>query len=154
MENGDIVDENIMASSEFSPPKAFKPWKARLNGDFKWMASSSDSQPWIQADIGYQTHVSGVVTQGEGDHVGDSDWIKSIKVSTFYMTTSDEEIFVKDLGGEIKVNKFLAVAVYNKLFLSLIQVRRLRLIRIKLHNITVLTKKMHFHIRGNFIRRK
>ena len=120
------------------------------------MASSSDSQPWIQADIGYQTHISGVVTQGEGDHGGDSDWIKSIKVSTFYMTTSDEEIFVKDLGGEIKVNKFLAVAVYNKLFLSLIQVRRFRLIHIKLHNITVLTKKkkMHFHIRGNFIRRK
>ena len=110
MENGDIADENIIASSEITNPQIYNPWLARLNGDLKWIASNSDPQPWIQADIGYQTTVSGVVTQGEGANGGTSiDWIKSIKVSTFYRTTSDEEIFVKDMSGEIKVEIVLSV---------------------------------------------
>ena len=63
-------------------------------------------QPWVQADIGYQTYVSGVVTQGDGGDGGD-DWISSIKVSTFLMSTNDEEVFVKDGQGEVIVSKYI-----------------------------------------------
>ena len=108
MENGDIVDENIIASSNLS--EVYSPVRARFGGNCAWRASSSDSHPWIQADIGYQTYVLGVKTQGGGicDEVYSAEWVTSIKISTFYMTTSDEEVFVKDTitSGEIKVNNF------------------------------------------------
>ena len=102
MENGDIADENIMASSKFRDH--FSSVMARLNGNSTWVAATSDTQPWIQADIGYQTYVSGVVTQGEGNISGFSrDWVTALNISTFYMTTSDEEVFVRDENGEVKV---------------------------------------------------
>ena len=102
MENGDIADENVAASTQFSD--RFFPGLARLNRESTWAAAESDLQPWIQADIGYQTNVSGVVTQGEGN-IGESiiDWVTSLKVSTFYMTPNDKEIFVKNVNEEVKV---------------------------------------------------
>ena len=64
MENGDIPDEGITASSFvlFAPAS-----EARLEGSGKWATLGSEVNPWIQADIQYQTHVSGVLTQGDGD---------------------------------------------------------------------------------------
>ena len=103
MENGDIVDGNIKASSKLRD--GFSARFARLNGTSTWAtAAGSNSKPWIQADIGYQTYVSGVVTQGEGHIEGTMrDWVTAFNVSTFNMTTSDEEVFVKDGNGEVKV---------------------------------------------------
>ena len=59
--------------------------------------------PWIQTNFGYQTYVSGVVTQG-GENSQTSSWVTSIKVSTFSMTTSDQEIFVTDELGNAVVS--------------------------------------------------
>ena len=96
MENGDIQDENIQASSTYSA--AFAAWKGRLNGPTSWYDVSSDIFSWIQADIGYQTSVSGVVTQGSGGHDGDY-WVTEIKVSTFQTSLDDEEVFIADDNG-------------------------------------------------------
>ena len=107
MEDGDIPDENIRASSQITTFDLFA-WMGRLNGNATWSAARSDSQPWIQADIGYQTNISGVVTQGDGGVGGDStpDWVTTLKVSTFVTGPSgvDEEIFVKNENGEVMVN--------------------------------------------------
>ena len=97
MEDGSIPNENIQASSVYS---SFYASRARLNGAF-WAADPNDIQPWIQADIGYQTYVSEVVTQGDGSY---KNWVTSLKVSTFKMSTNDTEIFVKDPNGQIMVN--------------------------------------------------
>ena len=103
MENGDIANENIKASSKYSDN--FSSERARLNGNSFWVAAASDTQPWIQADIGYQTYVSGVVTQGEGiTSDNEIDWVTSIKVSTFCMAGIDGEVFVKDANGTAKVS--------------------------------------------------
>ena len=111
VENGDIPDENIRASSEFKTSKHgvgyLYSWRARLNGDYTWGAATSDSQRWIQADIGYQTYVSGVVTQGDGGF-GVADWVESLQVSTFLTDTSDEDIFVQDKDGVVMVNSIFA----------------------------------------------
>ena len=96
MENGDIPDENIQASSTYSA--AFAAWKGRLNWPTSWYDVSSDIFSWIQADIGYQTSVSGVVTQGSGGHDGDY-WVTAIKVSTFQLSLDDEEVFIADDNG-------------------------------------------------------
>ena len=97
METGSIPNENIQASSVYG---SFYAWMARLNGNF-WAANLNDVQPWIQADLGYQTYVSGVVTQGDGSY---KNWVTSLKVSTFKMRTNGTEIFVKDPSGQIMVN--------------------------------------------------
>ena len=107
MKNGDIPDVNITASSEFILPKNSMDGEgngyareARLNRRSCWRAKlSSTKKPWIQADIGYQTNVSGVVTQGDGG-IGPEDWVKTLKVSTFFKSTNDTEIFVKDDPGK------------------------------------------------------
>ena len=97
MENGDIPDANIQASSYYD--SRYYPRYGRLNGGRTWKASGPYyNHHWIQADIGYQTYVSGVATQGGG-----CCWAPSFKVSTFSMATSDNEVYIDDGGGQTKV---------------------------------------------------
>ena len=126
MESGEIPEVNIKASWEFRINPATK---ARLNGQAFWSALSSVEEPWIQADIGYQTYVSGVVTQGGGDgryrhswywNYGrqtqesneNYDWVTEIKVSTFSVSNNDSEVFIKDEHGE---NIMVSKVVFKKL---------------------------------------
>ena len=103
MQNGDIPDRNIRASSESSDLN-YVAHKGRLNGPYCWYPYGSwDDERWIQADIGYQTYVSGVATQGRSYSYTDY-FVTSYKVSTFYMTTADEEIFISENKGIAKVN--------------------------------------------------
>ena len=102
MENYDIPDEDIQASSEDAKDGDYAR-NARLNGGSKWEVIS-DPQPWIQADIGYQTYVSGVITQGDG-YTGVlpgtyADWVTSFNVSTFLTSTDDTEVFVVNEHGD------------------------------------------------------
>ena len=100
MKNSDIPDANIQASTyEGHPAK-----NGRLFGALPpWSAPRSTSNPWIQADIGYQTNVSGVVTQGDEGWGNVPDWVTTLKVSTFKVNTTNVEEFVTDESGEVKV---------------------------------------------------
>ena len=97
-----IPDENIQASGSFGNLHA---WEERLNGAKFWAEKGNKVAPWIQADIGYQTSVSGVITQGDGKQVDKTpDWVTTLKVSTFKISTDDEEVFVKNVNGTVKVS--------------------------------------------------
>ena len=100
MTNGDIPDENIQASSELTNWKA---WNARIGGLSKWATRSVGEEEWIQADIGYTTFVSGIVTQGDAG-VGGADWVTSLKVSTFANITDADEMFITDENGSVMVS--------------------------------------------------
>ena len=105
MENGDIPDENIKASSINS--KSYRERYARLNGDYGpkvWAPDPNDKERWIQADIGYQTNVSGVITQGLVLYSDTVMFVTSFMVSTFLGSINDEELFVEDASGKAKVN--------------------------------------------------
>ena len=92
-ENRDIPD-GIQASSAYS--SAYAAWKARLNGPYTWCEISSGCIfSWIQANSGYQTSVSGVVTRGSGGYGGDYR-VRLMKVSTFERRSEDMEIFITD----------------------------------------------------------
>ena len=105
MKNGDIPDGMIRASAHFSNRPAHY---ARLDGANKWSADGNNEAPWIQADLQYQTYVSGVLTQGDGDGNIDGDWITSFKVSTFLLDESEGgvETFVEDANGNHLVSPF------------------------------------------------
>ena len=97
MENKTIPDERIIASSVWGSHLAEN---GRLNGADYWAAcKSAHATPWIQADIGYKTFVSGVITQGGNDE----HWVTAIKVSTFLKST-DVEKFVTDEYEKVKVS--------------------------------------------------
>ena len=102
MENGDIPNENIQASSY---NERFEPWKARLNGEDFWSRDGSVAEPWIEADVGYQTNVTGVITQGDGG-IGagaTEDWVTSLKVSTKIAPEDDEVFVTKDSTVKVSV---------------------------------------------------
>ena len=102
-----IPDENILASS--SPRAARSPTHARLNG-YSWWKSAGIVSEWIQADIGYQTYVSAVITQGKVAEVDPSnpEWVTLFQISTFLTSSSDiaEQIFIKDDEGNVIVGYF------------------------------------------------
>ncbi|XP_072043103.1 uncharacterized protein [Amphiura filiformis] len=96
MRNGDIPDENINASSAVN--SEYEATNGRLNGSSSWHSALFPTGiTYIQADIGYQTYVTGVITQGDGQTAG-ADYVTSFKVSTF-LTTGANEVFVKDQNG-------------------------------------------------------
>ena len=106
MENGDIADESIHASSVSLYGGIGYPYHARLNGTLCWRTTLyDDPEPWIQADIGYQTNVTGVITQGDGGVGPKHNWVKTLKVSTFLNSTNDVQIFVEDEAGQPKVSR-------------------------------------------------
>ena len=95
MENSDIPDANIMASQGNE--------KGRLNAQIPFYLSRALSDPWVQANIGYQTCVSGLVTQGDGGHSGADDWVTSFWVSTYQVDLTSTQTFIKE-NGQNKVS--------------------------------------------------
>ena len=69
MENREISDRQISASSHFSPRNAAHRGRLHLQVTDKlkgaWSATRSDKDPWLQVDlITHNAHVTGVATQG------------------------------------------------------------------------------------------
>ena len=96
--NYTIPNEHIRASNTLYDRPA---WHGRLNEISCWIGSGA--APWIQADIGHQTNISGVVTQGDGG-IYNAHWVTKIKVSTFSLSTNDTEVFVEDGNGNVIVS--------------------------------------------------
>lgn len=107
MENGDIVDSNIMASGDAGSWAVAS--RGRLNGLGCWATFAVDVQPWIQANLGYQTHVSGIVTQGGGTWDASLDWVTILKVSTFKLSTSDAQVFIVNADGTHVVSLYIYI---------------------------------------------
>ena len=92
IQNGDIPDANIQASHVSSKGRlcSRSPFHKHVTGN-----------PWIQANIGYQTRVSGVVTQGDGQR--DGDWVTSFWVSTSPTSSANALIYIQE-NGQRKVS--------------------------------------------------
>ena len=102
VESGTILDANFETSHYIDGDDNYlPPYKARLHGSSAWRVPKSIPNPWIQADIGYATNVSGLLTQGNGAH----QWITKLKVSTFTAAV-DSEVFIKDEDDDDKVILF------------------------------------------------
>ena len=110
MKDGDIPNGNIRASSYYNN---HYPYYARLDGYGFWKVFDSRS-PWIQADIGYQTYVTGVATQGVG-----SARVTSFAVAAFLKTTSDDPILVSEPGRTNKVKHvFCICSIYYSIAIA------------------------------------
>ncbi|XP_072048369.1 lactadherin-like isoform X2 [Amphiura filiformis] len=107
MNNDDIRDGDIKASAALVSYEAVH---ARLDGNGAWVAPGGTpfllayKTQWIEANIGYQTHVSGIITQGDAavfKTIG--SWVSSFKVS-YFLSVNGNEMFVMDQsGGSAKI---------------------------------------------------
>ncbi|XP_038061064.1 lactadherin-like [Patiria miniata] len=93
MEDWTIPDDRITASSS-SGDKLAK--KGRLNNNNAWQAAS-ETNAWIEVDLGESTVVSGVITQGAFGW-----YVKHYKVAYKKQPSSDYE-YVMDGNGDNKV---------------------------------------------------
>ena len=82
MENGEITNAQITASSEYNATCGTS--NARLNfeaGGGKagaWCARTNDVSQWLQVDLGKKTEVTGIKTQGRQDT---DQWVTSYTIS-------------------------------------------------------------------------
>ncbi|KAL9955705.1 hypothetical protein ACROYT_G037065 [Oculina patagonica] len=72
MENGQISNEYLTASSQLNPIAG--PENARLNFNRAWSPQKFDHHQWLQVNFGAETRVTGISTQG--DPFGNI-WVKS-----------------------------------------------------------------------------
>ena len=83
MENNDIPDSAITASSTHTKP-GHEPWQARLNNVVtssstgSWSAGSLNEGQWLQIDLGKETVVTKIATQGRPGNY--DQWVKSYKI--------------------------------------------------------------------------
>ena len=104
MENGNIFDSQITASSEDSSNHA--PKLARLNYQGasniagSWSARSGDREPWLQVDFRAMVTVVKVATQGRFDA---DQWVKK-----YYLNHSHDGVHFEAYrhSGMIKVRHF------------------------------------------------
>ena len=75
LENGFIPDDNITASTNWVGGDTSTPAGGRLNKPDQgvltvgaWAPARSDTNQWIQVDLGKPTYVSGVIMQGREDN--------------------------------------------------------------------------------------
>ena len=103
MENGLISDEQITASSEYSPNHAANQGRLRflVSGSKygSWVASTRDANQWLQIDLNSQTTaVKRIATQGRQDG---AYWVKSYNLQysndgvTFLFYRQEGEIVTK-----------------------------------------------------------
>ena len=119
MASGDIPDSSINASSYQNPSTKFprKPEFARLGFNFPdetvggihyppvryWGNDASDKNPWIQVDLGSNSTVTGLQTEGnKGKHLWEY-WVQQVKVQ---IGTAPENLsFIDDGSGASNMSK-------------------------------------------------
>ena len=103
MENGNIIDSQITASSQFDTRT--DPTSARLNlkdsslKEGAWSAGKNDVNQWIQVDFEKQTTVTNILTQGRNVNIF-YQWVKSY---TVYYSNDGIDFTPYEEGGQVKV---------------------------------------------------
>ena len=96
MESRAIPDSAVTASSTWD--SRLQPWQARINNEHCWSAGTSVVGEWLQVDLGKDTAVTKVATQGRSTS---GQWVKSYKI----LFSLDEANWNEyQIGGVVKVN--------------------------------------------------
>ena len=108
MESGAIPNGKISASSEWN--EHLNVLQGRLRSPRSWSAGVNAVNQWYQVELGSEyTKVSGIATQGRGDH---AQWVTKYKLQY----SNDEASFnYYQEQGAVKVSHNNSIAVYQKL---------------------------------------
>ncbi|XP_071795658.1 lactadherin-like [Asterias amurensis] len=113
MENGDILDTDLSASTTYA---GYVAHTGRLNKQGAWCASGSDLTPWIQVNFNARVYITGVITERSHYAV---NYVSTYSVkygdstsSLIYVTTSggSAQIFTGNSYGDAQAsNRFSSV---------------------------------------------
>ncbi|XP_035673287.1 adipocyte enhancer-binding protein 1-like isoform X10 [Branchiostoma floridae] len=98
MESGAIPDGHITASSQYNTGSCATS-KGRLHsqeGAGAWCSAQNNNQQWLQVDVGAETTVAGVITQGRA---GADQWVTSYKLR-FSRDGSTWSTYLDNLGRD------------------------------------------------------
>ena len=105
MENGQILDSQITASSQWDvnhgPTNARLNFKAHGGRTGAWSSRRNDVNQWLQIDFKYRATITEILTQGRQSGESISQWVK-----TYTISYSDDGVHFKSSrqGGLNKVN--------------------------------------------------
>ena len=112
MASGTIPDSSITASSYQTRPHYTdfdrKPEYARLGHTKFW--GSTDSEPWIQVNLGSMSIIKGLQTEGNYKDETAQYWVEQVKVK-IGMDEGDLT-FIEDDQGQHKVTKSTTYVIY------------------------------------------
>ena len=81
MENGEIPDSRITASSVYLNLAGYKPWMGRLNNpNSAWIPQIYRPDNWLKIDLSRKMIVTKVATQGK-PNLSQWQWVTSYKIS-------------------------------------------------------------------------
>ncbi|CAH1775767.1 unnamed protein product [Owenia fusiformis] len=115
-----IPDSSLTASTVHSAGHGTS--KLRLGGTGYWAPKVNDENQWIQADLGEEMQVSGVVTQGAGRL---PEWLKSYKIA-YSQQGTQFTVVVKNGHKIFRGNKDASTPVLN--MFSAVRARYIRII--------------------------
>jgi len=102
MITGEIKDWQISASSaypyEWDHKCREKYARVYLENKYGWCAKYKSASEWLQVDLGVQSRVTGVMTQGRGDG---NEWVRAFKLA--YSNNAFNWFYVKDQYGNDKI---------------------------------------------------
>ncbi|XP_078595287.1 uncharacterized protein LOC144872727 [Branchiostoma floridae x Branchiostoma japonicum] len=90
MENGDIEDSQISASTEKT---GYEAYKGRLNGPRAWQADVANTNQWLQVNFNTRTIITGIQTQGLW-----GGYVKSYRL--LYGDTEDGLAIYRETGSD------------------------------------------------------
>ena len=105
MGSGAIPDNALTASSTFEEDdNSYGPQRARLNLSLPshGYRAGDASDSWIIVNLGKETVVTGIATQGYGDPAVE-EWISGYRLMYWF---GDDFLHFKETSGEIKVNDY------------------------------------------------
>ena len=103
MASGAIPDSSITASSYHHDSDWDRlPKYARLYSYRIWASAGSDSQPWIQVDLGSGHRVTGLQTAGNNVTGTLAYWMEQIKVKVGM--NEENLVFIESTEGQPKVS--------------------------------------------------
>ena len=90
-----------MTASSFR--EGFEPFNGRLNGNTSWMPAQNNQTEWIQIEFPQRMLITGVITQGGGDH--SPFWVEQFTLS--YTDYDREGRLIKwwDIKDDTEQNK-------------------------------------------------
>lgn len=113
MENGQIPDSSITASSMYS--NSYRPDQGRLyqqaesGGSGSWLAGTNNNNQWFQVNFGGWTEVTRVCTQGR---LNGANWVTKYKLAYSY-----DGVFYKEYredGDKGKVHVYCSELKFEK----------------------------------------
>ena len=114
MENGEIKDSQVTASSVKRENTEYQPFSARLHNQLgNWRPGSDSVGEWLQIDFSDRVAVTKVATQGRNPSGDYRNWVTSYKLS-FSRDAASWKFFEESGQEKVRTKYTCSIAVWKR----------------------------------------